>query len=79
MCVGSVSMGGCMRVGECYFWGACGGGRVRVLFTPYSLDIHSVSPILPNPGLQLPGGAENCNSAPNCHFRARFDSRGEVV
>ncbi len=39
VCVGSVSMGGCVRVGECYFWGACGGGRVRVLFTPYSLDI----------------------------------------
>lgn len=37
----------------------------------------------PNPArilvAKLPGGAENCNSAPNCHFRARPDSQGEVV
>lgn len=41
LCVQDIRMcmGGCLHVGECYFWGACGGGTVRVLFTPYSVDI----------------------------------------
>lgn len=34
-----MSAGGCLRVGECYFWGSCGGGRAKVLFTSYSLEI----------------------------------------
>lgn len=37
--VGSVSVGGCVRASEGYFWGVCRGGRVTVLFTPSSLDI----------------------------------------
>lgn len=51
-----------------------GEGVVYSLFPGYMCI-----PILPNPGLQLPGGAENYNSAPNCHFRAGFDSRGDAV
>lgn len=34
-----MSAGGCLRVGERYFWGSCGGGRAKVLFTSYSLEI----------------------------------------
>lgn len=51
-----------------------GEGVVYSLFPGYMCI-----PILPNPGLQLPGGAEDYNSAPNCHFRAGFDSWGDIV
>lgn len=58
-----MSVSGCLC--EYSFGGACTG----LLFTiQFSVDTSCI-PILPNPALQLPGGAEYCDGTPRSHFR----------
>lgn len=81
--VQSVSVGGCLRVGECYFWGhtrrRTGEGVVYSLFPGCIVHPHPAKSWSSITRRRRKINKKLHDGAPNCRCRAGLDSGGEVV